>query len=387
MAANTISVLNPANWRPIVQDFLNNILVATDISNTQVRAELTDGSSVNFPQMSDLYVQDYVQGTDLTIEPLNATQSTLTVNKSKVVTMAIDPVQEKQAKADYAMKMAQQSAFRLANQIDKDLLGVGVSTASNTTALGSMSVSSVVSSLGDIYAALARRNATDGEMFGVVTPEFVSLLTQAFTANGFNLADKFLRNQFTGMAGEFKIYSSNNLPTTNTLVMSVIPVAGDTVTIYGVTFTYVASGTATNPGEISIGANAAAAQANTILAFGGTGTPGATTYIDVSADNRTLLSNQSVAATAASTSVVVTGVGKINASETITSPTDVWGTESASMLFGRVGAPSLGMQMMPNLYIAQEPKQLARNYMTHTLYGVQVFSRDAFRLQKVTINQ
>ncbi len=387
MAANTINVLNPANWRPIVQDFLNNMLVATDIANTQVRAELTDGDTVNFPQMSDLIVQNYTQGTDLNIEALNASQSSLLVNASKAVTFAIDPVQEKQAKANYAIAMAKQAAFRLANQIDKDLLGAGVAGASSTISLGSPSVSTVVASLANNYSQLFQQNATDGEMFGVVTPAFVSLLSQTFVSNGFNLADTMLRNSFKGMAGEFKIYCSNNLPTTQTIVMSVIPVAADTITFNGVTWTFVASGTATNPGEISIGANAAAAEANLILAANGTGVPGATTYIDVSADSRTLLTNNNVLATASGTSVIFTAVGRINGQETITSATDVWGTEVASMLFGRMGAVSLGLQMQPNLYIRDETKQIARNYITHTLYGTKVFSRDAFRLLKVTINQ
>ncbi len=387
MAANTINVLNPANWRPIVQDFLNNMLVATDIANTQVRAELTDGDTVNFPQMSDLIVQNYTQGTDLNIEALNASQSSLLVNASKAVTFAIDPVQEKQAKANYAISMAKQAAFRLANQIDKDLLGAGVVGASSTIALGSPSVSTVVASLANNYSQLFQQNATDGEMFGVVTPAFVSLLSQTFVSNGFNLADTMLRNSFKGMAGEFKIYCSNNLPTTQTIVMSVIPVATNTITFNGVTWTFVASGTATNPGEISIGANAAAAEANLILAANGTGVPGATTYIDVSADSRTLLTNNNVLATASGTSVIFTAVGRINGQETITSATDVWDTEVASMLFGRMGAVSLGLQMQPNLYIRDETKQIARNYITHTLYGTKVFSRDAFRLLKVTINQ
>ncbi len=388
MAANTINVLNPANWRPIVQDFLNNMLVATAVANTQVRAELADGDTVNFPQMSDLIVQDYTQGTDLDIEALNASQSALLVNQSKAVTFAIDPVQEKQAKANYAIAMAKQAAFRLANQIDKTLLASGVAGASTTIAAGSPTVSDVVALLGDNYAQLFAQNATDGEMFGVVTPRFVSLLSQTFVSNGFNLADTMLRNSFKGMAGEFKIYASNNLPTTVSLSAATNPTAGDTMTLYGVTWTFVANGTAAAAGDISIGGNAAATQAIIVNAINGTGVPGVETYIDVSADNRTLYTNQAMLAGAFAANVsAITAVGRINATETFTAAGNVFGTEVASMLFGRMGAISLGMQMQPNLYIRDETKQIARNYITHTLYGTKVFSRDTFRLLKVTLNQ
>ena len=385
--ANTISVLNPANWRPIVQDFLNNILVATKIANTEVRAELADGDTVNFPQMSDLRVQSYTQGTDLTIDALNASQSALSVDQSKAVTMAIDPVQERQAKAKYAMNMAKQAAFRLANQIDKKLLGVGVAGANNTIVGGTPTSSTMYSLFTSARAQLFRNNATDGSLWAVLDAARVALLAQTFVANGFVLADNFLKNSFSGMAHGFEVYTSNNLPSSVGLTVSVLPTAGDTFTVYGVTFTFVATGTATNPGEISLGANIGATQPTIVTAINGTGTPGVSTYIDVSTDDRRILQNNDVLSSTFSGDVTtITAVGLIAGSETFTSGSNVFGTETTQMLFGRQGAISLGMQMEPNLYIKDEPKQLARNYITHTLFGAKVFSRDAFRLVKITHN-
>lgn len=385
--ANTISVLNPANWRPIVQDFLNNILIATDIANTQVREELTDGDTVNFPQMSDLRVQDYAQGTDLTIDNLNASQSQLTVDQSKAVTMAIDPVQEKQAKAKYAIVMAKQAAFRLANEIDRKLLSVAVAGAyTSTTLTSALSTPTLLSNMNDQYAKLFRRNATDGEVFAVIDPERRSLLTQTFIANGFVAADKSLQHQFEGYAAGFKVYTSNNLPSSVTLTMDTNPTAGDTMTIYGVTWTFRANGTAALAGEISIGGNVGTTQPIVVNAINGTGSAGASTYIDVAVDDRRILQNATVTAAAFNTNAsVITAAGRIAATETFTAATNIFGTETTSLLFGKVGAVSLGMQMMPNLYIREEPKQLARNYITHTLYGTKVFSRDAYRLSKLVI--
>jgi hypothetical protein len=387
---NTISVLNPANWRPIVQDFLNNILIATDIANTQVREELVDGDTVNFPQMSDLRVQDYAQGTDLTIDTLNASQSQLLINQSRAVTMAIDPVQEKQAKAKYAITMAKQAAFRLANDIDKQLLSNGVTYAGTSTSGGTLTTPTLLSAMNDQYAKLFRKNATDGEVFAVLDAERRSLLTQTFIANGFVQADSSLQHQFQGYAAGFKVYVSNNLPSTAILTIDTNPTAGNTITLYGVTWTIVANGTATLAGDISLGGNIGATQPIIVNAINGTGTPGASTYIEVATDDRRILQNNGVSSTSfgtpAANKITVTASGKIGASVTMTAATNIVVSETTSLLFGKVGAISLGMQMMPNLYIREEPKQLARNYITHTLLGTKVFSRDANRLSKLVIN-
>jgi hypothetical protein len=387
---NTISVLNPANWRPIVQDFLNNILIATDIANTQVRAELVDGDTVNFPQMSDLRVQDYAQGTDLTIDNLNAAQSQLLVNQSRVVTMAIDPVQEKQAKAKYGIVMAKQAAFRLANDIDKKLLSAGVAGAyTSTTLTAALTTPTLLSNMNDQYAKLFRRNATDGEVFAVIDAERRSLLTQTFIANGFVQADNSLQHQYQGFAAGFKIYVSNNLPSSTILTLDTNPTAGNTITLYGVTWTIVANGTAANAGDISLGGNIGTTQPIVVTAINGTGTTGASYYVDVSVDDRRILQNNDVSCTSFGTPsanrATITAAGRIAPSLVMTAGTNVFSAETTSMLFGKVGAISLGMQMMPNLYIREEPKQLARNYLTHTLYGCKVFTRDAYRLSKLVI--
>ncbi len=387
--ANSLSVLNPANWRPIVQDFLNNILIATDVANTKFEAELVNGSTINFPQMSDLRVQSYTQGTDLTMDDVTATQSTLIVNQSRAVTFVLDPVQERQAKAKYGVVMAKQAAFRLANEIDALLLSTGVSGAANATgSYGSLTSSTILDCMNEAYSKLFRANATDGEMFAVVDPERRRLLTQTFVANGFVQADRSLQHQFEGMAAGYKVYVSNNLPSTQALTFAVQPTAGDKFTVYGVTYTFVANGTAANAGEISLGANLAATQPIIVNAINGTGTPGASTYIEVSTDDRRNLQNHNVVAGAFAANVTtITAAGRIAcAFPVMTSASNLVGTETTSLLFGRVGAISLGMQMQPNLYVREEPKQIARNYITHTLYGVKVFSRDAYRLCKATIN-
>lgn len=207
--------------------------------------------------------------------------------------------------------------------------------------------------------------------------------------NGFQLADSTLRNGFAGNAVGFKVYMSNNLPSTQTLTIDTNPTAGDTFTVYGVTFTFKANGAAALPGDISLGTGGSAladTQASVIEAILGTGTPGASNYIPVNVNDRRTLQNAQLAITAfASDDAVLTGHGKIGGRGTFTAATNLFGTETSNLLFGRMGALSLGIQMYPELYVKEEPRMLGKNYITHTLYGVETFERDKQRVVRSAI--
>lgn len=384
--ANTLSALNPELWKPIIQDYLNNMLIAREVCNTKCEALLNSGDQVNFPFINDVRVQSYSQGTDLTADAITATQSSLIVDQSKVAMFVMDPVQEKQALANYGMQLAYQSAYVLKNNIDQHMLNTGVTAAAGTVVGGALTAATMYSKMTDVRAVLSRQNATDGELFAVLDPERIALVEQSFVANGFNLADTTLKNGFAGNLNGFRVYTSNNLKYSVPLTLAT-PTVGDTVLAYGVTWTWAANGAAALPGEVSVGANAAAGQANLVLAING-GATGAATYIDTSVDNRRVYQNAQVNATAFVANVsTITAFGKISGSLPVNVGANVgFGTETSNMLFGRMGAISLAMQMMPNLYIREEPLQLAKNYITHTLWGDKVFTRDEKRLVKMSFD-
>jgi len=383
--SNSLSALNPYIWKPMVQDYLNNSLISMAVCNTKVEALLTSGSRVNFPYTADVRVQDYAQGTDLTIDSLEAIQDYIDIDQSKVVTFPMDPVQEKQALANYGADLAYQAAYQLKNNIDQKNLDVGASAASATVAGGSISSSTIISKMTDVYAQLQRNNATDGEMFAILDPERTALLSQTFIANGFQIADNSLRNGFSGRALGFDVYTSNNLKYSVDLSMATKPTATDTVVIAGVTFTFVASiGTAA--GNVLIGADVAASQAALRTLINDPTTTTAT-GVALSTEDARVLQNAQVTSGAWGSDVsTITGYGKLSCSETFTDATDGFGTETSNMLFGKKGAISLAIQMQPELYITQEPKQLTRNYLTHALFGSKVFHRDAKRLVNLSVN-
>ncbi len=350
---------------------------------------LDSGDQVNFPSVNDMRVQSYTPGTDATIDDFVATADTLVIDQSILSSFSLDQVERKQALADYRSDLAFQQSYVLSNRVDQTVISTGVNavTAANTIAGGTLSSATMMSTMNQARAQLARNNAVDGELFAVLDPERIALLSDSFIANGFNLGDITLRNGFRGNAAGFSVFESNNLPYSVTLTMDTIPTATDTTILMGVTWTWVAAGAAAAAGEIAVGANVAASKVNFVLAITGTAAGSAATYIDVSTANRRIFQNaQLAAATFVGDDCVLTAFGIINADETFTPATNVFGTETSSLLFGRVGAISLAMQMMPHLEIREEPKQLSQNYLTHTLYGTTVFDRDIPRLVEVTMN-
>ena len=387
--ANTHSALAPVNFMPKVQAFLNQRLVAKALARTEFRAQLRSGQQIDWPYITDMRVQTYTPGTDLTIDNNTATSDTMSINQSKAVTFTLDPNQQAQAEdKGINAQMANQAAFVLGNYIDQAVLKEGVDYAANTVTGGTLDSATIYKKMTDSLASLQRSNA-EGTKFAVLDPERVALLAQSEVANGFNVADNALMNGFVGnsQAG-FKVYMSNNLPTSVAYTMDTINTAGKTFTIAGVTFTFVASGTAANAGEISIGVAVANNQANFLLAIAGTATGSAATYIDVSTEDRRKLQNAGVAASAFGSDIsTITGFGKLTASTNSADGNNAVGTETGSLLLGDIGAISLGMQIMPTMASAKEPaRPMETNYAIHTLYGKKVFYRDTNRLVDMTIN-
>lgn len=356
---------------------------------------LRSGDMVRWQSIADFRVQDYTPGTDLTIDDMTAADSTLTITRSKAATGYIDPQEVKQAEPkEYVAKSTRQMAFSLARELDQHVLSTGISavTSGNTVSGGTVSLSSsnIFNKFAEAKGILSENNAIDGRgLFAVVNPTATAKMSVANVVNGFKLADDALTKGISQLYAEFdgfRIYESNDLPTTVTLTLATQPTAGDTFTVHGVTFTFVASGTAANAGEISIGANAAAAQANVVLALNGTGTPGTGTYIDVSAENRRKLQAVALSCSSFSTNVAtLTSTGSIRGSETLTAAADGFGTETTTFLFGAIGAIACARQMGPQVYFKPAPKQLGDNVLAHQLYGDAVFSRDVARLAKLSV--
>lgn len=388
--ANTLTGIIGQYWQPFTQQFLNNSLVVRDISNVMHPTE-KEGNTINWPYTPTQRVQIYTASTDMTIDPVVAANSTMTLAQQVASAFNVDRIQQSQATVEWVARQAAQSAYELGNRIDQYTFNKGATLAAARNANsvgGAITPANINSVFAASYARLDEANAGTAR-FVVIDPSTMVSLTSTFIANGFKMADDALENGFVGKDSiGFRVYKSNNLPFSGSLGLATNPTANDTITIKGVTFKFVANGTAANPGEISIGANIAATQPIVVNAINGTGTPGASTYIELATtDRRTLQSAQVLAGAFSSNKTALTGFGRLSATSSLTATSDGFGTTTKTLIAGAMGAMSLGIQKEIFTEIKEEPKQFSTNYLTGTLFDATVFYRDTFRLSAITANE
>lgn len=387
MASNTI--LNKELFAADTQMFLRTGTPGISVANTRFQSNLRKGQQIHLPYASTARLQSYTYSTDLTRDQTTFTDDTLTIDQVKASIVNYDPLQNDLAHVDnWQTMLADEAAYQLSRNINQYVATTGANGASSTVAGGALTATSVYDYLTDITTQLSRNRAGNGETFGLVEPGFLALLAQNDVANGFMAADEALADGYKGRTkAGVVIYECHDLPTTVTLTMDTNPTANDTITVYGKTFTWVANGTAATAGQLSIGANVAASQVILRDAINGTGTPGTSTYIDLSSDNRRELSNAQVSCAAFSgNAAVITAFGRIGGSETFTAATNVFGTETVSMIFGKMGSIDLVVQENPYVIETQEQLNASKNIISFAQFGAKVFYRNTFRVVKGTMS-
>ena len=73
---------------------------------------------VHRPYYSDVVVNNYTKGVDVTVQDVSATDEYLVVNKSKEATVYIDEIDVKQNKYDAANKYIDRMTYALKKDID-----------------------------------------------------------------------------------------------------------------------------------------------------------------------------------------------------------------------------------------------------------------------------
>ena len=297
---------------------------------------------------------------------------------------------------DIENKLSPQLAYRLANEIEQSFLAevsnanltldegdVG-GTAGNPITLSTYNVEKVFAyassrlSVGDVEK--------DKMWYAVVDPFTVGEMTIRGVAVREALGDKAFINGYTGMDfGGFRVYQSNNLPSSVTFTLSTaIPAAADTTTINGVTFTWQTT-LGTTAGNVLSETSVTQSAANLVVAINA-GAGAGTKYVEISAANRKKLTNANVAATSTAGVVTITGSGRlITAKSFATAANGVFGEQTISSMFGRHGAVSTVVQMQPNVQVNKAVNNLGWTVIGHTLYGHKTFAEGADRMLNVSI--
>ena len=385
--ANDLDAFSPEYWSARTQRLLKKKLIAREIASMEEQATLRDGDMVHRPYYSDVVVNNYTKGVDVTVQDVSATDEYLVVNKSKEATVYIDEIDVKQNKYDAANKYIDRMTYALKKDIDGAFLQE-VLNAEYTMDDGDMwgtAGNPVTVSVANVFKLFtlteAKMNANDIEdtkpWFFVITPDVKANIQQTNLVNGFQQADAALRGTLKGMGylgtwGNFNIFVSNNVAHSNLVTVSSLA-AADTLTVNGVTITFAAAPAAA--GECKPTAAALIGMINGVM-----GTDG--DYVEFDAADRAKLLSVNAKAIANGSDVEIVTAGHVAYSQSGVT----LGGEVAHCWAGQYGCSDMVIQKDVAVQKNKEPKKTGYNYLCWTLYGIKTFTEGAKRCIKVDVD-
>lgn len=381
-----LSVFN-SEYQLRYQDVLTKQLVATQIATTEMKSDLRYGQTVHRPKIdtSNLKVRDVTRYVDRTIPQISDADQTMTINQQKAVDFAMDDWDKLQAGPLSPDEKAGEIAGDILSQyIDADVLAqtrlaaYTFDTGNLTGAISSgtpitMSTSNSAQIPTQLFALLASNNIRGGSLKMVVDPYSVSMFQQLLIGKNIDLAGNVLKNGNVGPLVNFDLIVSNNLTGEATLTSTGVFSDGDTVTIGGVVFTMKTTLGAT-PGNVLIGANAAASITNLAALINAPGTTTAQGVALSTANQAILQDTLRVTATATSATVLtIVGIGSGRLALSKSAANWSWTSNFVHSYAGLAGGIDLVLQQDPKLTKRDEPKQRTTNYLNDALYGYKVF--------------
>jgi len=288
----------------------------------------------------------------------------------------IDKVQNKYA---FASENARRAMKILNNRIDQAVLAESYANATddvyNDDVGGSGATTAVpitTSNIQQFFTAAGRKlsslNIPTANRVAVVSPRVMETTRLYLGGKDTNLADEVGQNGLVGRRFGFRLLESNNCPYTATWTPADNPSESDTVTIAGVTFTF--NATPSGAGSVDIGGTTAVSIDNLVAAVNDAGTAG-TTYIQLTAADRSKLQTAGVVATDGTTAMTIVAYGDIVVSDLAGTE---WSAQIQHIVFAADKACDLVVQSKPSLEERKVDNKLGSNYFAWMNYGKKLFT-------------
>lgn len=296
-------------------------------ANKEAQARLSYGQkfSKTIQSLSPTFVPSTIARTgSIAVTDLSQSDEELTVNKQFGVRFQVHDFDEIQSHYGIISSYSQMYGTLMKNQIDADVFGEVVNAASTVdaaavggTAGDPASLTGAADNVVKIVSAareeLVKKNVMDTSLKAAITPQFQTALTRYGAGRDTSMGDAVVAKGWYGNFDGFDFYVSNNLTGSAEVDLSTQPSNGHTLTIQGVTFTFVTS-IGTTPGNVLRGADAAASITNLLALIAN---PGTTTSTGVALTGQSLNiieSRVSASASGTDVTVVVKGAGAISVS-------------------------------------------------------------------------
>lgn len=375
----------------LYQEIFQKVLVAKEIANLRFKPTLKYGESVERVayDISSVRVRSVSRGSASTIDSITDSSELLTINLEKEAVFHISDGEATQSGplnpgevigAQVAVKVAQDLDGRFFNEV---LNSAYTFDTGDLTTLASSGVpfaesSTTVPQMVTMMPAKLRRNNQMLSNLCFVTDSFgAGLMTQYLLGKSIDLAGSVYANGYAGDVSNAQMYVSENLTGTAELFLNTQPTDGDTVSINGITFTYKTVLGAT-PGNVLIGANAAAARANLVALINAPGTTTAQGVALSAANQVALTDTYKITATdvIASTKITIAGIGSgaLTVAETLTAVADVWSKNCVHGYFGKKGAIDMVVQDLKEVDMRETADRRGTNVFSSYLAGIKTFT-------------
>jgi hypothetical protein len=373
------------------------------VANTRLLSELTFGQSVDRVRydISAVDVQNRVPQTDGTVDVIDDTRETLTVNQDKMVLFNLSQKEMVQAgPLNPGTVIGGQVAIKLSTFVDADVL-TQVQNAFQDFDNGSLTAlvpsgtpitlnSTTVPQMVSRMPAMLRRNNQNLSNLAIVTDSIaISDMFQYLLGKNADFVNALFQNGYVNeQVASAEVYVSENLTGEAVFYTPTTPTAADTVTINGVVFTFRV--TPSVAGDIKIGGAADAARANLALAVN-KGTISANEYVELSAANRRLITKTyRLTATndnsADTLTLIGVGSGRLTLSKSLTATANIISKNFIHTYFGKKGAIDVVIQKESKMEMLQEPKQPgSKNISSTVIYGIKTFTDGSQKFLDVLI--
>ena len=370
-----------------VEENLKAFTVSEKLSGKEAHNALkrTGGKTYQYTSYDEGTTQEVTQYSDMTIDINTAQPTLMDLNIQESYTFKIDDFDRFKyggheeflaSKAKNAVKQltrTHDSNFLAAysdanNHFDDEDIGGSADTPITLAA------ANVVKVFSEANAKVQDLTGDSMENFVVITPKQLAIMAQANVSQGFNVADKTLRNgflgDFLGLATHLSSYLSHEVVGTAAANF----IADEVVTVGGIAFTFKAAPAVAN--EVDVGADAETSLENLAAAIT-QGTGAGTKYIAATAANARIL-RQFTVSSDATTITIVGKWGLFLAVET--GAQFSFGTTIVHNIMGQKGCIEKACPIGIKNKIGEEPRQTTVNYLSFTQMGIKTprISKDKF---------
>lgn len=366
------------------------------IANTTLRNLVAgEGDTVKRVIVSYPASATYTPGSDITANAITGSNESLTIGTWLASRVVIDDTERAQSIIELGANISNKMMKDHNNRIEQNVLAE-VTNADwylDDGNVGGTSGNNAIVNTNTVpqffVAADTKLDAIDAPKAGrtaVIGGHFLGQLKlQQAARPGSVIADGVnTRGIVTNLFG-WDILYSNNLPYSATFTMGATPTANDTVTIAGVTFTFVSS-IGSTAGNVLIGgsANAATTALVTLLNDPATTT---STGVALSAENVFLLRDKRrVTAVDNTGSLALSGYGDIVVKASMTSASNLWSAQRQDSLFCVSGCIDMIVQIPPKVEVIRDPKQFADNVKSLLGFGKKTYADGAREMVWVKID-